>query len=828
MSVGLHQQLHFASQQSTTSADDESVSTSCSSALTWRRIFPKSGYVLLPQVSPSMVSKWSHGSPRTILWSIIGSLFILGMLFAMHRFSNYPSLLFSFPPVATSVNNLSSDPYFWQPSSDLHFWQSKKYSPSTLCTPTNQHNRPHLTSLNSITYDQFSNYRDGNLKPFGLLPVTSIPVHCLEDYFSGQACSLSLADSANTNFNSRAPIDIVWSWVNGSDPLHMATLNDIEHTYGYGHSKPKLYRDHNELKYSMRSALAHFRHGVGSFHLLTSDNTVSNTATGSDVRYGQIPQWLSGSRWTDGSVSLNIQHHSQFFVSGAYSGPIFNSFAIESQLGSLCGVSENFIYMNDDFFFNGDVETEDFYTPFFGPVVRFDYGVVVDPHNPSGADPDGEWRPLDYSSHLLSKRFGIRPRLYIVHAQKLINTPIMHEMSTGMWSKEFSATARRPFRGMNGRPTETEPAPKRVSDGDDVHPGFMFSNFLIDRGREALLWSWAVGRIGGKGTPSKDQEIPYWPDNDDRWDPELHGTRAWKELGGIIGKAKIVVRVPRRETLDHDRVESLTNKRNPTMQSQYSFSSQDGCPLQYTKPNIPGYPPRLASNPHYKNYGWRTAALCEISWNQCFEKDGRPIESASEFFVRVAFENVNCGDCIIRALLIASGSLGLSEFLPSPDRTVLLHRTQNYFDEVSPLGPPHLPLAPDYHDIDFSLETVMAPWVEEATQRRGSDEGAAGVNVREWAMMVLQRYRYVVGEPFFFLPRGCLKLITSAGELPTRFLSIDTPSAARSGVKGLGNDALRLICINDDVTNDNDVYAVDKTLQDWFSSKWPTPAAWEA
>ncbi|KAG7448582.1 uncharacterized protein BT62DRAFT_992613 [Guyanagaster necrorhizus] len=650
-------------------------------------------------------------------------------------------------------------------------------------------------------------HSDGSPKAFSLLPVTSIPVACLEDYFSGQSCSRSVTDS---EFNSRALIDIVWSWVNGSDPLHIAALNDTEHAYGYGSSKPKLYRDHNELKYSMRSALAHFRHGVGSFHLLTSDNPASDSTISSEVRYGQIPQWLSGSQWTDGSAYLDIQHHSQFFVPSAYTGPTFNSFAIESQLGSLCGVSENFIYMNDDFLFNGDVETEDFYTPFFGPVLRFDYGMGVDPHNPSGADPDGEWRPLDYSSHLLSKRFGLRPRLYIVHAHKLINMPIMHEMSAGMWSKEFRATAHRPFRGMNGQPTETDPAPKHVPDGDDVHPGFMFSNYLIDRAREALLWSWVVGRIGGNGTMHVDRENTQRSDNDDRWEPEMHGARAWKELGGLVGKAKIVVRVPQRETLDHDRVENLVNKRRPEMQSQYSFSSQDGCPLQYTKPNTPGHPPRLASNPHYKNFGWRTAALCEISWNQCFEKDDRPIESASEIFVHVAFENVNCGDCIIRALMIASGPLGLSEFLPSPNRTVPLRRPQNHVDELPPVGPPHLPLAPDYRDIDFSLDTVMAPWIEEATQRRGLEKGAAGLSVREWTMMAIQRYRYVVGE------------------LPTRFLSINTPATARSGVKGLGNEALRLVCINDDVTNQNDVSAVDKILQDWFASKWPTPAAWEA
>ncbi|KAK0184242.1 hypothetical protein F5146DRAFT_1006742 [Armillaria mellea] len=83
---------------------------------------------------------------------------------------------------------------------------------------------------------------------------------------------------------------------------------------------------------------------------------------------------------------------------------------------------------------------------------------------------------------------------------------------------------------MNEWPMETEPAPGYVPDGDDAHPGFMFSNFLIDHGQEAVLWSWAIGHIGRKGMPPKDQEIPYWSDNDDQWDPDLHGTQAWEEL----------------------------------------------------------------------------------------------------------------------------------------------------------------------------------------------------------------------------------------------------------------------------------------------------------
>ncbi len=103
MPVGLHRQPHSAPRQSSISEDDELVSTSCPSALTWHRVFPKSNYALLPQVSPSMVSKWSYRLPRAVSWSIIGSLFTLGMVYAVHRFSAYPSLLFLFPPSATST-----------------------------------------------------------------------------------------------------------------------------------------------------------------------------------------------------------------------------------------------------------------------------------------------------------------------------------------------------------------------------------------------------------------------------------------------------------------------------------------------------------------------------------------------------------------------------------------------------------------------------------------------------------------------------------------------------------------------------------------------------
>lgn len=142
----------------------------------------------------------------------------------------------------------------------------------------------------------------------------------------------------------------------------------------------------------------------------------------------------------------------------------------------------------------------------------------------------------------------------------------MHEMSTGMWHEQFKRTAGHPFRG--------SAAKDFVKDTDDVHPGFLLPSFTIERAREALLWSFIVGRVGGSGT------LPggWWENgeyhvqdvkgqgkaghnavDDDSWSPEVHGRRAWDELGGSWGKRSILVSVFTRDTLDRERIDLTAN-----------------------------------------------------------------------------------------------------------------------------------------------------------------------------------------------------------------------------------------------------------------------------
>ena len=111
-------------------------------------------------------------------------------------------------------------------------------------------------------------------------------------------------------------------------------------------------RDHDELRHSFRSALAHFRPHASTFHLIASDFPFPSHTEPHSSRLGMMPQWLNPDTrgaWRDGNVKLNLVHHAQLYSN--YQGTSFNryaflpplspnthvllSFSIESQLDNL-------------------------------------------------------------------------------------------------------------------------------------------------------------------------------------------------------------------------------------------------------------------------------------------------------------------------------------------------------------------------------------------------------------------------------------------------------------------------------------------------------------
>jgi hypothetical protein len=131
------------------------------------------------------------------------------------------------------------------------------------------------------------------------------------------------------------------------------------------------------------------------------------------------------------------------------------------------------------------------------------------------------------SDHSPGNRFGVRYRPYVTHEAKASSLSLMHELGL-IWATEFAVAAAHPFR-------ETKSL--------DADPSMMYMlvHFVIERWREALLWSWAVGKHGT---------------DDDQWTVSIMQA-VWKELGGSINTvegSQIAVKATHREAADPQRV----------------------------------------------------------------------------------------------------------------------------------------------------------------------------------------------------------------------------------------------------------------------------------
>lgn len=165
---------------------------------------------------------------------------------------------------------------------------------------------------------------------------------------------------------------------------------------------------------------------------------------------------------------------------------------------------------------------------------------------------------------------------------------------------------------------------------------------------------------------------------------------------------------------------------------------------------------------------------------------------AEDVFKRIAFERPQCGDCLIDALITASGERGLSAFLPSPD--TIYQPTQFRKDQHGPI----LPLTKIWKSTNFSLQNVV--------------HSETPIDLREWSLSLLGRYVYAIGAtPAIFAP------VSSVRQLSNKLGEVDRrPDTA-------------LVCINDDISSKNELGAIrfKKLLEVWMEKRWPTPGSWE-
>ena len=186
-------------------------------------------------------------------------------------------------------------------------------------------------------------------------------------------------------------IDIVYLWVDGSDK-NWRTEKDkwLEITTGKktvytGAADEERFRDNGEFRYSLRS-VAECVPWINHIYIITGFN--------------QKPKWLNTRH-----PKITIVPHEQIIPADAL--PTFNATTIEMCIPNIPGLSERFILMNDDTFFNKYVSPSFFFDNHGRTKVMFN-SYISHPVNINQwlSELDGYTRTLVNSAKILDDTFG--------------------------------------------------------------------------------------------------------------------------------------------------------------------------------------------------------------------------------------------------------------------------------------------------------------------------------------------------------------------------------------------------------------------------------------
>src|SRR5699024_690064 len=133
------------------------------------------------------------------------------------------------------------------------------------------------------------------------------------------------------------PIDFVICWVDGGDPDWLKEKKRYSHDNN-NDDRDIRYREWGIIKYWFRG-VEKFAPWVNKIHFVT---------------WGHTPSWLNVKH-----PKLNIVKHEDYIPSKYL--PTFSSRPIELNLHRIKGLSEQFVFFNDDMFLLKPVKKEDFF-----------------------------------------------------------------------------------------------------------------------------------------------------------------------------------------------------------------------------------------------------------------------------------------------------------------------------------------------------------------------------------------------------------------------------------------------------------------------------------
>jgi hypothetical protein len=218
------------------------------------------------------------------------------------------------------------------------------------------------------------------------------------------------------------PVDLVFSWVDGSDPEYRRVrASYMENAVvGEGDAHEARFRQVDELKYALRSVHM-FAPWVRRIYIVTDS---------------RAPAWLAE------HPRVRIVRNEEFFPDTSVL-PVYNSQAVEAQLHHIEGLSEHFLYSNDDMFFGRQIGPSLFFSP--GGVTKFveastRIGLGEDHPERSGFE-----NAARVNRRLLWERFGRVTTRHLEHCAAPLRRSVIAELERE-FPREFERTAASRFR----------------------------------------------------------------------------------------------------------------------------------------------------------------------------------------------------------------------------------------------------------------------------------------------------------------------------------------------------------------------------------------------
>lgn len=203
------------------------------------------------------------------------------------------------------------------------------------------------------------------------------------------------------------PIDIVYTWVDSNDEKWKSKKDACTHEESNLKSADHFsrYLSHDELRYSLRS-VRKFAPWVRNIYLVTDEQT---------------PRWFK-----DGK-GLTIIDHKDIFGNQECL-PVFNSHSIESKLHKIKGLSEFFIYFNDDVFLGNPVKPKHFFDKDGKVLIYNSRTAFID-----SSTPECKKIPTDFAGYnmqdLFEEKFGVIPTRKMMHVPHPLRKTILEEIS---------------------------------------------------------------------------------------------------------------------------------------------------------------------------------------------------------------------------------------------------------------------------------------------------------------------------------------------------------------------------------------------------------------